>query len=121
MPLIVLSLLVLLLNLSVTLGLEVSSFRGDHESLGVYVGQTFKSNILLRLQRESDLISELKKEFSPSGGEGGGPGPGASTLTDFLTIHNETFPDYMAEIKGMSAGSGGLFVALDFSDVSQKI
>mmetsp|Transcript_1196 Transcript_1196/g.2614 ORF Transcript_1196/g.2614 Transcript_1196/m.2614 type:complete len:122 (-) Transcript_1196:133-498(-) len=96
--------------------LEIFSFRGgNHREFGRAVGTRFRQKIADRLAASSALLHELHRAFVDPGA------PKARIYSDFLELHNATFPGYLEEIVGYADGAGVNFHTLFVLNLREEL
>ncbi|ETW08522.1 hypothetical protein H310_01085 [Aphanomyces invadans] len=94
-------------RVSVDTSLELPWFKyeGDsHFEFGELLGKQFRDAISTRLRLSSQLHTVLLPFYNTPLGK--------TTYDKYLATHNKTFPSYVEELEGISAGSGEPFSTL---------
>ena len=79
----------------------IERFEGSHYEVGFQTGKRFGGTVQWILNSHSELQQHLIPFFRSRTGK--------TVYTRFLNIHNQAFPDFMEELRGMANGSDCAF------------
>ncbi|ETV89466.1 hypothetical protein H257_00737 [Aphanomyces astaci] len=100
-------------SVDTSLDLPWFSYEGDsHFEFGEALGKQFRVEINDRLRLSSQLQGVLLPFYATPLGK--------STYDKYLSAHNHTFPDYVEELQGISAGSGVPFSTLFLINIVEE-
>ena len=89
------------------------TYRGDsHFDYGFQLGTTFSASIATRMANNTGLHSQLLPFAATK--------QGAADLAGFLALHEQVYPDYVEELRGMAAGAKQPFDSLLLMSLSEE-
>lgn len=76
---------------------DVYEFEGSHQEIGRAIGRTFGKQIGRTLAHNSELQNKFLPYHRTTAGQ--------AHYEQLLTLHKQTYPDYVAELQGVAAGA----------------